>query len=212
METELEVQARVENNKSHKHNLREKGMIPAVVYGKNVGSISIAVDAKELKNILEEAGSNALISMKIQENGKTKKHKVLVKAVQRDPVRRNLVHADFHQISLKDKVHATVPIHLTGSAPGVVAGGVLTPLMRRVEVECMATKIPDSITIDISGLDIGEAVTVADLILPPDVKVIEELHAPVVSVSAAEKAPVEPEPPAREEPAAEAKGAGEEAR
>lgn len=210
METELEVQERVEKNKSHKHDLREKGMIPAVVYGKNVGSISIAVDAKELKNILEEAGLNALISMKINENGKTKKHKVLVKAVQRDPVRRDLVHADFHQVSLKDRVHATVPIHLAGSAPGVVVGGVLTPLMRRVEVECLATKIPDSIAVDISGLAIGEAITVADLILPPDVKVIEDRHALVVTVSAAEKAPVEPEAPPREEPAAEAREEGEE--
>lgn len=212
METELEVQARVEKNKSHKHDLREKGMIPAVVYGKNVGSVSIAVDAKELKNILKEAGSNALISMKIVENGKTKKHKVLVKAVQRDPVRRDLIHADFHQVSLKDKVHAAVPIHLTGSAPGVLAGGVLTPLMRRVEVECLATKIPDSITVDISGLDIGEAVTVADLILPPDVKVIEDRYAPVVSVSTAEKPPVEVEAPAKEEAAPEAREAGEAAK
>lgn len=212
METELEVQARTAKNDSYKHDLREKGLIPAIVYGKNVGSISIAVDAKELKNILEEAGSNALISMKIKENGKTKEHKVLVKAVQRDPIRRDLIHADFHQVSLEDKVHATVPIHLTGSAPGVAAGGVLTPLMRRVEVECLATKIPDSITVDISGLDIGEAITVADLVPPPDVKVIEDRHAPVVTVSAAEKAPAEPEAPAKEEAVAEAREARDEAK
>lgn len=212
METELEATARTETTKSHKHDLREKGLIPAVVYGKNVGSISIAVDAKELRSILEEAGSNALISMKIKENGKTKKHKVLVKAVQRDPVRRELLHADFHQVSLKDRVHASVPIHLKGAAPGVTAGGVLTPLLRRVEVECLATKIPESIAVDVSGLDIGEAVTVADLIVPPDVKVLEELQAPVVTVSTAAKPVAEAEAPAREEPAEENREIKEEAK
>lgn len=198
----MEAQARKERTRSHKHDLREKGMIPAVVYGKNVGSISIAVDAKELKGILEEVGSNALISMKITGNGKIRKHKVLLKEVQRDPIRHDLVHADFHQVSVKDRVHATVPIHLVGTAPGVMEGGVLTSLMRRVEVECLATKIPDYITVDISGLGLGEAVTIADLVLPPDVKILEGLSAPVVTVAAAEKAVAEVEAPAGEEPAA----------
>lgn len=213
MESELEGRTRLEKTGSNKHQLREKGMIPAVVYGKNVGSISIAVDAKDLKKILEEAGSNALINMKIKDNGKTRKCKVLVKAVQRDPVRRDLIHADFHQISLKDKVHATVPVHLTGSAPGVAAGGVLNPLMRRVEVECLATKIPDSIYVDISGLDIGDVITVADLNLPSEIKVLEDHNAPVVTVSAAVKAVAETAAPAgevKEEKATEAREAGEE--
>lgn len=210
MERELEALARTEKGKSHVNKLREKGLVPAVVYGKNVGSISIAVDAKELQSILEEA-SNSLISMKVKDSGKTKKHKVLVKAVQRDPVRRDLVHADFHQVSLKDRVHATVPVLLAGKAPGVAAGGVLTPLLRRVEVECLAAKIPDSITVDVSGLDLGDTITVADLTLPPEVKVLESGHTPVATVAAADKAPVEPAAPAAVEAPKEPGEAKEEA-
>ncbi|MCL6558693.1 MAG: 50S ribosomal protein L25 [Firmicutes bacterium] len=200
---ELEALLRPEENKSHKRELREKGLIPAVVYGKNVGSMSIAVDAKELSSILEKAGPNTLIDMRVKENGKTKKHKVVVKAVQHDPIRRDLLHADFHQVSLKDKVHAIVPVHLTGTAQGVVAGGVLSPILRRVEVECLPTRIPEAIKVDVSGLGIGEAITVADLVLPPDVKVIEDKHAAVVTVAAAEAPLAGAEGPAKEGMAAE---------
>ncbi|MFA4884526.1 MAG: 50S ribosomal protein L25/general stress protein Ctc [Desulfotomaculaceae bacterium] len=214
MESELEGSVRLEKTGGKNHQLREKGMIPAIVYGKNLGSISIAVDGKDLKKILEEAGSNALINMKIKDNGKTKKCKVLVKAVQRDPVRRDLIHVDFHQISLKDKVHAAVPVHLVGLAPGVAAGGILNPQLRRVEVECLATKIPDAINVDISSLDIGDVITVADLILPPEVKVLEEHSTPVVSVSAASKAAAEAVPAgeAKEEKTAQVEETREEAK
>lgn len=215
MEAELNGRVRSEKSSGGKHKLRENGMIPAVVYGKNAGSISIAVDAKILRKILEEAGSNALINMKIKENGKTKKYKVLVKAVQYDPVRRDLIHADFHQISLKDKVHATVPVHLAGTAPGAAAGGILTTLMRRIEVECLATQIPEFIEIDVSGLDIGDVITVADLELPPEIRILEDQHAPVASVTAPDKPAAEAAAPAteeKEEPAADTGRPAEEAK
>lgn len=205
MEAELDGRTRVERTSSSRHKLREEGMIPAVIYGKNAGSIAIAVDAKVLRKILAESGSNALINMKIKENGKTKKYKALVKAIQYDPVRRDLIHVDFHQISLKDKVHATVPVHLAGTAPGTITGGILTTLMRRIEVECLATQIPESIEVDVSGLDIGEVITVSELALPPEIKILEEPGAPVVTVSAAAKPEPEAEAPAKEaeeEPAA----------
>jgi large subunit ribosomal protein L25 len=198
MEHELNVQARVDKTKSNRRSLREKGMVPAVVYGKNVGSIAIAVSAAEMRKILNEAGSNALISMKIDENGKTNKYKVLVKAIQRDPLRRNLVHIDYHQVSMKDKVHANVPVLLEGTPRGLIAGGVLTPLMRRVEVECLADRIPESITVDISGLEIGDVLTVADLELPDGVKILDDLEVPVVTV-VAERQEVEEVTPVEEE-------------
>lgn len=191
MEPELEVKKRLEKTNSHTHEIRDKGVIPAVVYGKNIGSMAIEVDARELQKILAEAGSNALISMKFNENGKAKKHKVMVKAVQRDPLRHNLIHADFHQISLKERIHTTVPVVLNGSAPGVVMGGILTPLLRRVEVECLPAQIPDAITVDISGLEVGDVINVGDLVLPPEVRVNEDPHTAVVTVAAPGREPVE---------------------
>lgn len=182
MNKELEAQVRLGRNKRQKQDLLKRGFIPAVVYGKNMDSFAISVNTNELKKILEEAGSNALIHMKIRQNEETRDHQVLVKSVQHDPVNRTLIHADFHQVSLKDKVNATVNIHLDGIAPGVAKGGILTQLLWGFEVECLASSIPETFVVDISSLEIGEEITLADLVLPQGVKIIGDEHAHVVAV------------------------------
>jgi len=185
MNTELNAQVRLERNKRHKHDLLKRGFIPAVVYGKNMDSFAISVNPNELKKILEEAGSNALIHMKIRQDGEASRdHQVLVKSVQHEPVNRTLIHADFHQVSLKDKVYATVNIHLTGTAPGVAKGGILNQQIWRLKVECLTSSIPDTFMVDISSLDIGEEIRLADLALPPGVKAIGDGHAYVVAIAA----------------------------
>ncbi|MDD4238426.1 MAG: 50S ribosomal protein L25 [Desulfotomaculaceae bacterium] len=199
----LDAQVRLEKNKFHKHSLRKRGFIPAVIYGKTMSSMPIAVNTNELQKILGEAGSNALINMSIKRDGATEDHQVLVKSVQRDVLHNTLIHADFHQVSLKDMVNATVPVHLTGSAPGVSKGGILAQPLRGVEVECLASSIPEAFTVDISSLDIGQEITLADLVLPPGVKVIGEGHAHVVAIYASHA--VEDAEPAKEEAVEEVK-------
>lgn len=187
VEAELEGTIRIERSKASRHELRKSGMIPAVIYGKNVGSAAIAIELKALRKTLAKWGQNALINMKINENGETKTYKALVKDLQYDPVRRDLIHVDFHQISLKDKVHATVPIHLTGTSPGVAAGGILTTQMRQIEVECLVTEIPELIEIDISELEIGDIMTIGELSTAPGVKILVEPDVAVVAVTVADK-------------------------
>lgn len=183
MNKELVAQVRSGGNKRQKQDLLKRGFIPAVVYGKNMDSFAISVNTNELKKILEEAGSNALIHMKIKRNEETMSHQVLVKSVQHHPVNRTLIHADFHQVSLKDKVNATVNIHLTGIAPGVAKGGILTQLLWGFEVECLASGIPETFVVDISSLEVGEEITLADLVLPQGVKIIGDEHAHVVAIA-----------------------------
>jgi len=184
MNKELAAQVRLGRNKSHNKDLLKRGFIPAVVYGKNMDSFSVSVNTNELKKILEEAGSNALIHMKITQNGEIRDHQVLLKSVQHEPVLRTLIHADFHQVSSKDKVFATVNIQLTGIAPGVAKGGILTQQLWGIEVECLVSSIPDTLMVDISSLDIGEEITLADLVLPPGVKAIGDGHAHVAAIAA----------------------------
>ncbi|NLJ75987.1 MAG: 50S ribosomal protein L25/general stress protein Ctc [Peptococcaceae bacterium] len=186
-EAELEGTIRTERSKASRRELRKSGMIPAVIYGKNVGSEAIAIELKALRKTLAKWGQNALINMKIKENGETKTYKALVKELQYDPVRRDLIHVDFHQISLKDKVHATVPIHLVGTSPGVAAGGILTTPMRQIEVECLATEIPELIEIDISELEIGDIMTIGELSTAPEVKILAEPDVAVVAVTVADR-------------------------
>lgn len=183
MNTELNAQVRLGRNKRHKNDLLKRGFIPAVVYGKNMESLAVSVNANELKKILEKAGSNALIHMKIKQNEDTRDHQVLVKSLQYNPLHHTLIHADFHQVSLKDKVYATVSINLVGSAPGVDKGGILTQQIWSLEVECLASIIPDTITVDISGLDLGEEIRLADLVLPPGVKAMGDGNTYVAAIA-----------------------------
>lgn len=193
----LDAQVRLERNKAHKHSLRKNGFIPAVIYGKSMNSMAVTVKTNELQKILGEAGSNALINMSIKREDATENHQVLVKSVQREALRGTLIHVDFHQVSLKDMVNATIPVHLAGSAPGVSKGGILAQPMRGVEVECLASNIPEAIKVDISDLDIGQEITLADLVLPAGVKVIGDGHAHVVAIYAAHE--VEAAEPVKEE-------------
>lgn len=194
----LDAQVRLEKNKAHRHNLRKNGFIPAVIYGKSTDSVAVAVNANELQKIMSENGSNALIHMNIQRDGAAEDHQVLVKSVQREAIHGTLIHVDFHQVSLKDTVTATVPVHLTGSAPGVAKGGILAQPMRTVEVECLASNIPDAITLDISNLDIGQEITLADLTLPRGVKAIGDGHAHIAAIYTARSTDVEEEAPKEE--------------
>ncbi|KUK81332.1 MAG: 50S ribosomal protein L25, partial [Pelotomaculum thermopropionicum] len=138
-----------------------------------------------------------------KKNTTGKTYKVMVKAMQYDPLRRTPVHADFYRYSLKEKIRAEVAVNFAGSAPGVDAGGILNPVMRRVEVECLATEIPESITVDISNLELGESITVSELVPPPGVAVVEDPDAPGVIVTGRETPEAETGVPAGEEEPAE---------
>ncbi|MDP3050316.1 MAG: 50S ribosomal protein L25, partial [Eubacteriales bacterium] len=130
-------------------------------------------------------GRNTILNLRIQSNGKkARKYTVLIKEVQYHLMKNSIQHVDFQQISLKDEISTTVNLHLIGKAPGTAAGGNLSQPLRQLEVSCLATAIPDSITVDISGLDIGDNIHVSDLKVPEGVKVLSEPDTLVVIVTA----------------------------
>lgn len=183
---ELEVNVRNGRNKHDLRSLRERGGVPGVVYGKEMGSVAISLDAKQIKDIVE-AGRTKLIDLHI--NGqKGGAHKVLVKGMQFDQLRHNLKHVDFYQVSLHDKIRTNVPVHLTGKAEGVARGGILQHDLRALEVECLPAEIPASLTMNISHLGIGDVLLVKDIALPDGVKATDHPNTVVVGVALA-KAP-----------------------
>lgn len=194
----LDATERLERNKAHRNSLRNKGFVPAVIYGKNIASKAVAVNAGKLQKILSDAGANALINLSIEGAGSTETHQVLVKSVQRNPILGDLIHVDFHKVSSKDTVTATVPVNLVGTAPGVAKGGLLTQQLHAIEVECQVVNIPEEITVDISNLETGQAITLEELVLPDGVKALGEPGAYVVSIIA-ERAAQEEEPASEEE-------------
>lgn len=211
-ENELEVKIRDKKSKGYNKQLREKGYVPAVIYGKALGNRAVKVDVRKLQNILRSgAGRSKVLSVKIDKNGKTQKVNALIKEIQYDPIKRDILHVDFHQVSLKEKLHTKVPVFAEGKPAGTAKGGELQQLVWELEVECLPANIPEALKVDVSGLEVGDVVIAADLELPKGVEVIGEKDVALFRL-AAPSAVEEAEPAAEEGEGEEVKaeeGAGE---
>lgn len=182
----LQVESRPRGSKGSVHALRRSGMLPAVVYGKDAGNILIQMPEKVLHSILA-AHSTGSTLINLQLEGQS--YPVMLREVQRNPIRQTIMHADFLQVSLTEAIETEIQVHLVGEAAGVKDGGILQHMLREVTVSCLATQLPDMITADISGLNIGDQLTVGELTVPPEVKIITEPDSVIVLVV----------PPAKEE-------------
>lgn len=160
---------RQETKKGPMRRLRASGKIPAVAYGKKLTPRSLSVSPKDLEDILgSERGRNTVIELDVQGSDKLT---VLLSSYQYHPVGRQLLHADFLQINLDEHVRVEVPFELTGKAKGVVMGGTLRQVFRKLPVRCLPKHIPVKITADVTELDIEQHVHVEDLVLPEGVTV-----------------------------------------
>lgn len=201
----LEAKIREKTGKRSSGRLRRTGYIPAVLYGGKEKSQPLIVNTKDLEKALStEAGENVIISLE----GGDKTRTVIVKDLQTDPVRGDLLHVDLCQISLKERLTAAVPIVVRGEAPGVKEGGILQHRLRELEVECLPTEIPESISVDVSGLSIGDSLHVKDLRVTGDLKILIDREESVVSI--VPPTVEEVAPPTPEEVAAEPEVIGEE--
>ncbi len=182
-EQSIAVEIRNETGKGVGRRLRSEGRVPAVLYGHGKASVSLTVDAGALEHLLKtsDAGLNTLIDL--DGAAEVKGRVVLVKELQRHPVARTLVHADFFEIDTKEQIHVSVPIRLIGSAAGVKLGGIMEHTMRDIELACLPTAIPDSIEVDISEFEIGDVLHVSDLSLPDGVELVVDPALPVAHVA-----------------------------
>lgn len=166
-ERSLVAHWREEKGKESARRLRHQGLLPAVVYGHREETIPITLDPKELSKILRGgAGERTLINLTIEglEGGPITKT-VILKEKQVDPVKRTMLHADLYTVAMDEKIHVAIPVHLIGKAHGVELGGVLEQVLREIEVECFPGDIPPGIDIDVSSLEIGDAIHVRDITL-----------------------------------------------
>jgi len=160
------VEARDSRGKGAARRLRMRGFAPGVVYGGGRDATAISFDAGAFERLLETShgGVNTLIDLEGDSavSGRT----VIAKELQREPVRGQIVHVDFYEIDLKAKIEVSVPIHLVGTAAGVVLGGVLDQQLREVSLLCLPDAIPDEIEIDVSTMELGDSLHVVDLSVP----------------------------------------------
>ena len=189
----VEVREEQQRGKGVSRRLRAAGRIPGVVYGPGRETVSITLDPVELDRVIKTShgGINTLIDLTgpSEVQGRT----VLAKALQRDPVHGRLMHADFYELDLNARVRVSVPIHLEGIAVGVTMGGLIDHALRELELDCIPTAIPDEIVVDVSELEQGQSIHVADVKLPEGVELHSQGDLPVVSVVAPkiEEEPVE---------------------
>jgi large subunit ribosomal protein L25 len=212
-ETELVAEIREATGKGVARKLRSAGQLPAVVYGRGRPSLAVRLDPRALERVLRssEAGLNTLIDLRVKGHEGGAARVVLVKELQRDPVRGGFLHADLYEVDLTQTVEVAIPIHLIGRPEGVEMGGILDHMLREVEIECLPRAIPQSIDIEVGQLEIGDGIHVRDLALPEGVKLltdpglsvaqvvapaVEEVAVPEAEVVEAEAAPEEAEAPA----------------
>jgi large subunit ribosomal protein L25 len=177
----LTAEPRTEHGSGPAGRLRRTGKVPAVVYGLEVEPQSVAVVGRELERILHgEGGANTLITLRLGDDADAL---ALVRQIQRNPTRGDLVHVDFVRVRRDVAVSAEVPLHAEGDAPGVREGGLLEQLLFNVTVEAMPGNIPNSLTVDVSGLALGDQLHVSDIPVPTGVTLQHEDEELIVQIT-----------------------------
>lgn len=161
--------------------LRQKGLLPAVLYGPKTKNLNLEVNSKEFEKIYQKAGESSLISLEIE----GKKFSVLIHEIQQDPLTQKPIHIDFYQPSLKEKIEAKVPLVFEGEAPAIKElGGTLVKNISELEVKAFPQDLPKEIRVNIEKLKTFEdSILISDLILPEGVEILrnpEEIIAQVL--------------------------------
>ncbi len=198
----LSVEQRVETGKGPARRLRVTGRVPAVLYGKKTEPRKLSVDVREFRKAMEEGGRNPLLDLKVTENGEIVATRVAVlKERQMRPVDGSLVHLDFLEVLMDEPIEVTVPIEFEGKPVGIDKGGLFQPVTRELRVMCLPDDIPSSITVDVSGLDIGDSVHIGAITLPKGVTAVQDAGISLASVATPmkEEVPAEEAAPAEEE-------------
>ena len=203
-EVALKAEVRGGTGKGVARKLRATGKVPGTLYGRGIDPVTLAVDARELTHLIHDNGANVLIDLEVD----SQTHLTLARALDRDPVRGTILHVDFLKIAHDQTIKIDVPIHIEGESHGVKEGGVLEHHLWQLHVECLPGNVPESITVDVTPLGIGEAFHVGDITPPHGVTVLTSVDEIIVGCVVPQVLKVEAE---LEEAAVPAEGAPEEA-
>jgi large subunit ribosomal protein L25 len=178
--TKLDVNRRTPEGSRSARRLRRTGRVPGVLYGGGGEPVSFDVDARELRLALARAG--AVLDLSVDGGGATP---VVLKDAQRDAVRGHTVHVDLMRVNLNTAITAVVPVELTGGdeSPGAREGGVLEQVTRELNVEALPSDIPESITLDVSGMQINDTLTLDALVMPAGIALLDDPETTLATLS-----------------------------
>jgi large subunit ribosomal protein L25 len=162
--------------------LRKKGVVPVHLFGHNIDSLALQGDSAVLGKVISQAGKTRLIDLKVGRSQKT--HNVMVREVQRDPIRGSLIHIDFYEVNMAEKIRVEVPILIVGESPALkIRENMLYQTLSSLTVECLPDKMPDRVPVDISIIqEVEQAVHVKDISIP-DVTILNDPDLQIAKVS-----------------------------
>lgn len=166
--------------------LRQKGIVPAVLYGHGSEATSLQIEAKALAKVLSQAGTHQLIALEID---KQKPQMTLARDIQRDVIRRDYMHVDFYAVRMDEKVTAQVPLVIEGVSPAVKdKGGIITQGLDQLEIECLPADLISAVEVNVEGLlDFNDSIHVSDLKVPSTVTILSDPESMVVKIEAPRK-------------------------
>lgn len=178
---ELHAERRTGSGKGVARDLRRTGKFPAVFYGPKRETITLEIDSREFRLKIGSLEGSHLIRL-ASATAEVNEKMALVKETQHHPVSGAVLHVDLYEVDMSAKLRVPVPMHFVGKAEGVVLGGILQPIRREIEVECLPTDIPEYIEVDVTALNIHDAVHVSEVVLPEGVTAEYETDFAVVTV------------------------------
>ncbi len=179
MANELVAEKREGVGKGVARKLRVAGRVPAVLYGGGMDPVPLSVDSRELYHLMRTgAGANVLVDLIVD----GEKHLALPREIQRDLIKGSYVHVDFLAVRADEQITVSVPVRVVGESPGVKAGGVIEHHLWELQVECLPTDVPEAIEADVSTLEIGMSLRVADLAPPAGARILTALDESVLAV------------------------------
>ena len=181
---QIKIEAEARGKKPTPSMLRRSGMIPAILYGRQVAPVSLQVSEKEFDRALQQGARHGVIELSVVQGDDIHTEPVMLKEIQVDPLRGVVTHVDFHRISMEEKIRATVPVVLSGTDEVEDRGGIIQHQLREFEVECLPTDIPQRIIVDISSLGIGDNVSIKDVEFPTDVVALQSPESIVLTIVA----------------------------
>jgi large subunit ribosomal protein L25 len=206
--SKVNVDVRAAAKKGAARRVRSAGAVPGVLYGRQREPIAVTFNEKELMTSLDkEKRRNTVLTLTVRDAGKSEEVTAMVRDAQINPLSRRLIHVDFLAVDLNTEVHVTVPIVLTGKAIGVTNGGNLHQSKHMVPIAAKPGAIPTKLEIDVSALEIGDALHVSDLKLGDGVRIVLDAKESIASVVAPKAEKVEEVAAAPVEGAVPAEGA-----
>jgi large subunit ribosomal protein L25 len=174
MSVTITAEKRAKTTNGYVNKLRREGRIPAVLYGKEITPELLHVDESEVRKL----GERSFVDLRLE----GKAYQVMVRDIQKDPVKDNWLHIDFYKVEKNQPVDTEVPLVLSGEAAGVKAGGIVEQHLRTVEVRALPARLPQELTLDISSLEIGDTLQLKSLHLPQGVELLTDPSTVAVSI------------------------------